>query len=397
MNEHLRKVSHIRSDMTAFDRERMVDINCEEETHDFPGMMNGKTRLKDTEDETLKHIHKTIEFKRKAVKDLGERIDRQKKRMTYFKEKIEELETEITASDTKLRQQNKKIEDQYQRIQWIKEDMGLADSNDLVECLDMLESIHGEIGSWSKAVEGLKRTVRNWREERILLKEMVKEVEEFIRFQNKIVMSIEDHIHLLETLQEALEILKTTREQIRAFAMSTNIQEMNIKTVSDMSTSKINVEKISKVGKSNLIETEIRENIRTEFDVMITVCDIKTEEIIAIWEMFELEKTPCSEILEIYKDIKSIMKREHSEFLRNTEISFEHVLKEMVIDDLRSEADSVKRDIESEKQDWEEKMIRNDDNTEDFRREWNEIRSHLKGTVQKLHKLSTSLTAKIEK
>ena len=49
--------------------------------------------------------------------------------------------------------------------------------------------------------------------------------------------------------------------------------------------------------------------------------------------------------------------------MRNTEISFEHVLKEMVIDDLRSEADSVKRDIESEKQDWEEKMIRNDDNT----------------------------------
>ena len=190
--EHRKEVSDHRTDMTSFNRERMLDINCLENTHDFPGIMNDELTQTDTDGDALKYIHKNTKCDIKVIEDLAGIIDCHKKRMPYLIERTEQLEIEIITLDTQLEQQNKTIEDQYQRIRSIKEDMGPEGSNDLVECLDNLESINENIRRSSRTIECLKRVIHNWREERVLLKDMmIKERKEWIKFRNKIIVHLQ--------------------------------------------------------------------------------------------------------------------------------------------------------------------------------------------------------------
>ena len=195
MNEHWKKVTDHRTNMTLFERERMVDIDCVQDTQDFDELNNAELTQSQTHYETLTSVQNTIKDKRKAFEDLGRRIDGHKTRTWHSAEKIKQLQREIIDSDTKLRQQNKKIDDQYQRFQWIKDNICPESSNDYVERLDMMLSICEEIGRWSKRVESLKGTICNWREERVLLKDMIiKEKKERMKFRNNIITHLETEI-----------------------------------------------------------------------------------------------------------------------------------------------------------------------------------------------------------
>ena len=396
--EHRRKVANHRTDMTAFDRERMVDIECEEETHNFPGMGNGEPRQKDADDETLKYIHKTIKGKMKVIENLAGRIARYKKRMQHSVEKIEQLDKEIKASDNQLNEQNTKVEDQYQQFQRIKHDMGPDGLNDMLEC------IQDEIERWAEAADCMKETVRNWRENTAVLKDTVKEGEELIRFRNKIIKSIEGHAHLLATLHEANKIMKTTKGRMKAFQMLISEQERNIRTVSNRWTDNMTTERIREMAKSSLIETEIQQTVETEFRIMFMVCNTKIEEIKETWSKFELRRKTRSPNLKKYEELRDKLKIElnqynlfkdtASECDRNTERSVKDVRKiEKEIEDLYAHSDAQKKASKLERK-IDKNMFKNDENI--VRLEWDESRDSVKGATEKLDDLSISLDRKIE-
>ena len=330
LREHIKKVGDYRTDMVAFEEERIIDIDCVEDTR--PVMVNAEQMETDTDNEMLKCILITVEGKRKVAENLTMKIDRYKMKMPDFMKKIEELDKEIREKDNQLNEQIKKIEDQYQRFQRKKDDIGPECWNGLRECFDSFESINEEIGRWSITVEGLKGTVRNWREKRVLLKNLVKEREELIRFRNKLDQSIERHNHLLATLDEANKIMKTAKGKMKAFQMLTSEQERNIKTVLNRWTCSMSTEEIWEMENNRVIEKEIHQIIEMEFDITISICDMITK------QKFPLHNKESNQYKECLVAI--------SEGFKNTYRSVDDVRKvAKEIEDLQADADSVQEEV----------------------------------------------------
>ena len=169
---------------------------------------------------------------------------------------------------------------------------------------------------------------------------------------------------------------------------------------------------ISKIARSRLIETEIQQTIRTEFDIMIMIYEHKIDKISTMWEKSTPEKTKYDENLKRYEELESKLK-EALDYYKDTDAEFSDAGSEFcrtidasvldvrtVTKDLEvmyAEVCSVKKEIcDSKRKSEEINRKQNMMKIADVRQEWEEIRMVSKGALQKLHKLKISLDEQIK-